>query len=97
MKPMNNKLLMWVAGIAATLCVACAGALLNTWADVREMKQAMASQVKAERIAIIEGDLKAHELQADERRAANEQRFVAIENRVKSIEWQRNRDSERSR
>lgn len=89
---MNQKLLMWIAGIAATVCVACVGALLNTWADVREMKQQVASQVKAERIATLEGVLKAHELQSNERKESTDQRFTALENRVKSLEWQRNRE-----
>lgn len=56
-----NKVLGWAAGILAALLLTAVIALLNTWADVREMKgdlleqkAALSAQVKAERIATLE-------------------------------------------
>lgn len=94
---MTDTIKNWLLGLAGVAMISCAGAALSMWADVRDMKKELANQVRAERIAVLEGDLKAHELQAEERRAANEQRFAAVENRVKSLEWQRNRDQDRAR
>lgn len=58
---MNDTVLRWVAGVAASLAVLAGGAAITTWADSREMKndvkelrEALASQVKAERIATLE-------------------------------------------
>lgn len=54
---MSETLLKWVAGVASVLCVAAILALLNTWADVRQMKADIANQVKAERIATLETEV----------------------------------------
>jgi hypothetical protein len=70
---MNASVLKWVAGVASSLVVLALIALLNTWADVREMKKAMESTVKAERIAALEADvrnLKEDVAEAEESRSA---------------------------
>ena len=54
---MSDTVLKWIAGVASVLCVAAILALLNTWADVRQMKQDLANSVKAERISALEANV----------------------------------------
>lgn len=58
---MNSAVLKWIAGVASVLCVAAVIALLNVWADVRQLKADIAESVKAERIATLEAQVKALE------------------------------------
>lgn len=74
---MSDTFLKWLAGIAATVAVIAGGAAITTWADVRQLKDALAesktSAVKGERIAALEtevANLKAKMQDLDNGRAA---------------------------
>lgn len=71
---MNSTVLKWIAGVASGLCALAVVALLNTWADVRQMKasfeESKANAIKAERIATLEADVRAlqkEDVEIDER------------------------------
>lgn len=75
---MNERLKSWALGILATVSVAAGCSAINTWADVREMKAKVASQVAAADIEKLRGELNAHEVRAAEVRRDLEQEIADL-------------------